>query len=229
MKSKLLIGAGALLMLVHTYLIFLSHRFNFIISLPTDVETGVIQRIFYMHVPLAWIAFLAFFIVLIGSIMYLWKRDFKWDRLSSASAEIGFLFISLMLITGCIWAKPVWGVWWVWDARLTMSLVLWFIYAAYLLIRAYITEDEQRARFSSIVGIIGFLDVPLVFLAVKLWKTQHTGLIIFEGGLVTDMVWTLIVGIAAYTILYVILLMKRVAIKNSQNDVNIIKNMVSGG
>ena len=214
MKSKILLGAGALLMLLHLYMIF--------IFVPTDAETGVIQRIFYLHVPLAWIAFFAFFIVLISSIAYLWKRDMKWDRLSSASAEIGFVFISLMLITGCIWAKPVWGTWWVWDARLTMSLVLWFIYAAYFLIRAYVSEEGQRARFSSIVGIIGFL-------AVKLWKTQHTGLIIFEGGLVTEMVWTLIVGIAAFTVLYTLLLIKRVAIKNSEYDVNILKNMVSGG
>jgi len=220
MKSKILIGAGALLMLAHLYAIFF--------YVPTDAETGVIQRIFYLHVPLAWIAFFAFFIVLVGSIMFLWKRDLKWDRLSSASAEIGFLFITLMLISGCIWAKPVWGVWWVWDARLTMSLVLWFIYAAYLLIRAYVSEDGQRARFSAIVGIIGFLDVPLVFLAVKLWKTQHTGLIVFEGGLVSEMMWTLIVGIVAYTVLYAILLIKRVAIKNCQNEVNILKNMVSG-
>ena len=221
MKSKILLGAGALLMLAHLYTIFF--------YVPTDAETGIIQRIFYLHVPLAWNGFFAFFIVLVGSVMYLWKRDMKWDRLSSASAEIGFVFISLMLIIGCVWAKPVWGVWWVWDAKLTMSLVLWFIYAAYLLIRAYVTEDGQRARFCAVIGIIGFLDVPLLFLATRLWKTQHTGLIVFEGDLVPKMVLTLVAGIVAYTVLYVILLMKRIAIKDNQNDVNILKNIVNGG
>jgi heme exporter protein C len=217
----MLLIAGVLLMLAHLYMVF-----KFV---PTDKETGVIQRIFYLHVPLAWIAFFAFFIVLIGGIMYLWKRDLKWDRLASASAEIGFLFITLVLISGSIWAKPVWGVWWVWTARLTLSLVLWFIYAAYFIIRAYINEDGQRARFSAVVGIIGFLNVPLVFLAVKLWTTQHPGLIIFEGGMVPKMVWTLIVGIAAYTILYAILLIKRFAVKNSQNELSKLKSSITGG
>ena len=221
MKNKLFIGAGFLLMLVHLYTIFF--------YVPTEAETGIIQRIFYLHVPLAWIGFMAFFVVLVSSVMYLWKRDMKWDRIASASAEIGFLFIGLMLICGCIWAKPVWGVWWVWDAKLTMSLVLWFIYTAYLLIRAYVTEEGQRARFSAVIGIVGFLDVPMLFLATKLWKTQHTGLIVFEGGLVHKMVLTLVAGIVAYTVLYVLLLMKRVAVKNAQNDVNILKNTVSGG
>jgi len=222
MRNKImLLIAGVLLMLAHLYMVF-----KFV---PTDKETGVIQRIFYLHVPLAWIAFFAFFIVLIGGIMYLWKRDLKWDRLASASAEIGFLFITLVLISGSIWAKPVWGVWWVWTARLTLSLVLWFIYAAYFIIRAYINEDGQRARFSAVVGIIGFLNVPLVFLAVKLWTTQHPGLIIFEGGMVPKMVWTLIVGIAAYTVLYTLLLILRLISKNSQNELNILKSSITGG
>jgi len=220
-KKYFLIIFGTLLMLAHLYMVF--------IFVPTDAETGIIQRIFYIHVPLAWIAFFAFFITLIGSIMFLWKRDFKWDRLASASAEIGFLFITLMLISGCIWAKPVWGVWWVWTARLTMSLVLWFIYAAYFIIRAYISEPGQRARFAAVVGIIGFLNIPLVFAAVELWTTQHPGMIIFEGGLTTEMKLTLIVGLVAYTVLYALLLKDRFVLKNFKNELNQMKNLVTGG
>ena len=221
MKIKALLGVSALLMLATLYMIF--------IYVPTDVETGIIQRIFYLHVPLAWIAFLAFFIVLIGSILYLWKRDFKWDRLASSSAEIGLIFITLMLITGSIWAKPAWNAWWVWDARLTMSLILWFIYVAYFLVRSYVPEDGRRARFSAVVGIIGFLDVPLVFLAVRLWKTQHTGLIIFEGGLVPAMQLTLVIGIAAFTALYALLLMERISMKNNEDEIKKLKDSMTRG
>ncbi len=218
----ILIISSILLMLAHLYMVFL--------FVPTDAETGIIQRIFYIHVPLAWIAFFAFFITLIGSIMFLWKRDFKWDRIGSASAEIGFLFISLMLISGCIWAKPVWGVWWVWTARLTMSLVLWFIYAAYFIIRTYINEPGQRARFAAVVGIIGFLNVPLVFAAVNLWTTQHPGLIIFEeGGMAPEMIWTLIAGIVAYTVLYALLLKEGFFLKNRENELNQLKSQITGG
>jgi len=217
-KKHILIITSALLMLAHLYMIFL--------FVPTDKGEGIVQRIFYIHVPLAWIAFFAFFVTLIGSIMYLWKRDFKWDRLASASAEIGFLFISLMLINGCFWAKPIWGVWWVWDARLTMSLVLWFIYAAYLIIRAYIGEPGQRARFAAVVGIIGCLNVPLVFLAVSLWKTQHGGYKVFEGGISSGaMVWTLIISIVAYSALYSLLLKEGFFLKNRENELN----QITGG
>jgi heme exporter protein C len=215
MKTKILLAVSALLMVATLYMIF--------IHVPTDAETGIIQRIFYLHVPLAWIAFLAFFVVLIGSILYLWKRDFRWDRLASASAEIGVIFITLMLITGSIWAKPAWGAWWVWDARLTMSLILWFIYVAYFLVRSYVAEEGRKARFSAVVGIIGFLDVPLVFLAVRLWKTQHTGLIVFEGGLSPEMVWTLIIGIAAFTALYTLLLIERMSMKKDEDELKELK------
>ncbi len=220
-KKHILIIASALLMLVHLYMVF--------IFVPTDANQGIIQRIFYIHVPLAWIGFFAFFVTLIGGVMFLWKRDFKWDRLASASAEIGLIFISLMLLNGCIWAKPMWGVWWVWTARLTLSLVLWFIYAAYFIIRAYISEDGQRARFAAVVGIIGFLNVPLVFLAVQLWETQHQGYLIFEGGMVPEMTWTLMAGIVAYTVLYVLLLKDRLVLKNLENKLNQMKNFITGG
>jgi len=217
-KIKILLGASAALMLVALYMVF--------IFVPTDAETGVIQRIFYFHVPLAWIAFLAFFIVFGCSIMYLWKRDKKWDVLASSSAEVGLVFTTLFLLTGSIWAKPVWGVWWTWDSRLTSSLILWLIYLAYFIIRSYISEEGQRARFAAIVGIIGFIDVPIIALAITLWRTQHPGPVIFEGGLVTEMVWTLIISIAAFTSLYILLFNYRVLIKQDEDELNRLKALL---
>lgn len=220
MKGKTLFLISALLMLAALYMVF--------IFVPTDAETGVIQRIFYFHVPLAWIAFLAFFIVFGCSIMYLWKRDKKWDVLASSSAEVGLVFTTLFLLTGSIWAKPIWGVWWTWDSRLTSSLILWLIYIAYFIVRSYISEEGQRARFAAIVGIIGFIDVPVIALAITLWRTQHPGPVIFEGGLAPEMVWTLLFSIAAFTALYFLLFSYRVLIKQDEDELNRLKALLRG-
>ncbi len=218
MKIKALLGVSILLMLVALYMVF--------IYVPTDVETGIIQRIFYFHVPLAWIAFLAFLVVFIASILYLWKRNNKWDFVASSSAEVGLVFTTLVLITGSIWAKPMWGVWWTWDSRLTSSLVLWLIYLAYFIVRSYVSEDQRRARFAAVVGIIGFIDVPIVALAITLWRTQHPGPIIFEGGLSSEMVATLMVSIAAFTALYFLLLAYRVLMKQDEDELKKLKTSI---
>ena len=130
---------------------------------PTEAISGHVQRIMYIHVPMAWLAFLAFFVVFCGSIMYLWKREDKWDDLASSAAELGIIFTTLVLITGPIWAKPTWGVWWTWDPRLTSTLVLWLIYVGYLMLRAYSANRSQGMRFSAVLGIVGFIDVPIVY------------------------------------------------------------------
>ena len=145
-----LMGLGFALMVAALYLIF--------IYVPTDKHTGIVQLIFYFHVPLAWISFLAFAVVFVCSICYLRRRTAKWDAMAHASAEVGIIFTTLVLITGPIWAKPVWGIWWTWDARLTTTLVLWLIYIAYLLVRRYAVTREQGARFAAVVGIVGFVD-----------------------------------------------------------------------
>lgn len=218
MKVKALILVSVLLMLSALYMVF--------IFVPSDAETGIVQRIFYFHVPLAWIAFLAFFIVFSSSIMYLWKRDNKWDVLASSSAEVGLVFTTLFLLTGSIWAKPIWGVWWTWDSRLTSSLILWLIYLAYFIIRSYISEKQQRARFAAIVGIIGFIDVPVIALAITLWRTQHPGPVIFEGGLVPEMVWTLLISITAFTSLFILLFSYRVLVKQDEDKLGRLKALL---
>ena len=217
LRHYVLVGLGFTLMVAALYMVF--------IYVPTDKNTGAVQRIFYFHVPLAWIGFLAFFVVFVCSILYLMKRAMKWDTIASASAEVGVVFTSLVLITGSVWAKAAWGIWWTWDARLTATLVLWFTYVAYLLVRHYTTEDSQRARLSAVLGIVGFIDVPIVALAVMLWRTQHPGAIIFEGGLVPSMLFTLLVCIVAFTVLYFVLVIQSTRLKNMEADVRNIKNI----
>ena len=129
------------------------------------------------------------------------------------------------MVTGPIWAKPVWGIWWTWDARLTTSLVLWLIYIAYLLVRSFATEPERGARFSAVIGIIGFIDVPIVFLTVNLWRTQHPTPIIFEGGLTSSMFSTLLLCIAAFTVLYVLLTIQSANLKSMETDVKRLQSM----
>jgi len=217
MKRKILLGVSALKMVASLYLVFL--------YVPTEEAMGIVQRIFYFHVPVAWVAFLAFFIVFLGSILYLWKKDSKWDVIASSSAEVGVVFATLLLITGSIWAKPIWGVWWTWEPRLTTALVLWLIYIAYLIVRSFATEESRGARFAAVVGIVGFIDVPIVALAITLWRTQHPGPVIFQGGLTPPMLLTLLICISAFTTLYLLLLMQRISMKNDEIEIRRLKEL----
>jgi len=216
-REIILWGLGLALMIAALYSVFM--------YVPTEKHSGIIQRIFYFHVPLAWVAFLAFFITFVFSIRYLWKRAAKWDILAHASAEVGVIFTTLVLITGPIWAKPVWGVWWTWDARLTTSLVLWLTYLAYLLVRSYATDPARGARLSAVIGIAGFINVPIVFLTVNLWRTQHPTTIIFESGLTPPMLMTLLVCIAAFTVLYVLLTVQSANVKSAEAAVRYLKSI----
>ena len=216
--NRWLLGLSLVLMIAALYLIFL--------YVPTEETMGVVQRIFYFHVPLAWVSFLAFFVVFLGSILYLWKRNSKWDILASSSAEVGAVFTTLFLITGSIWAKPIWGAWWTWSPRLTTAMILWLIYLAYLLVRAYASDDQRGARFAAIVGIIGFIDVPIVALAITLWRTQHPGPVVFTNGLAPPMLLTLLVSLAAFTALYLILVTQVAGLKKDRDEVMRLKELL---
>jgi len=216
LKNNTLLGLGFALMMISLYLIF--------IYVPTEKGMGIIQRIFYFHVPLAWVAFLAFFVVFITSILYLWKRDTKWDTLAHASAEIGVVFTTLVLITGPIWARPEWGSWWTWDARLTSSLILWLTYIAYLLVRSFAEEEEKGARFAAVIGIVGFINVPIVYLSVNLWRTQHPPELVSD--LEGSMLLTLLVSITTFTILYCLLIMRNVSLKNGVAEVKRLRGLL---
>ncbi len=219
LRNGILWGLGFALMVAALCMVF--------VYVPTEKNSGIVQRIFYFHVPVAWVSFLAFFITFIASILYLWKRNVKWDAIASASAEIGVIFTTLVLITGPIWAKPAWGIWWTWDARLTTSLVLWLIYIGYLLVHSLATDSARGARYSAVIGIVGFIDVPIVFFTVNLWRTQHPTTIIFEGGLTTSMLITLLVCLAAFTLLYILLVIQSASLKALETDVKHLKNIQS--
>ena len=149
---------------------------------PTERTMGLIQRIFYFHAPSAWTGFIAFFISLVGSIAYLRTRAPKWDWLAVSSAELGIPFITVMLVTGPIWAKPVWGIWWTWDWRLTSTFVLWLLYIAYLLLRTLVDEPERRAVISAVFNIFAAVDIPLVYFSIWFFRTQHPQPVIGDGG-----------------------------------------------
>jgi heme exporter protein C len=184
---------------------------------------GIVQRIFYLMVPMGWLTLLAFLVIFISSILYLTKRESKWDILAYSSAEIGLVSTSLALIVGSIWAKHplAWGEWWIWgEPRLTATLVLWFIYIAYFVVRSFTTDESRGARFAAVIGIIGFVDIPIIALATTLWKGVHPPPLIFEGGLEDPkMLLTLLVSIAAFTAFYFVLLRQRVLMKYDESEI----------
>lgn len=144
-----------------------------ILTSPAEGDMGHLQKIMYVHVPAAWMTFLSFFVVLIFSLRYLWKRRESDDLLAASAAEVGAVFNGLTLMLGMIWGRPAWGVWWAWDARLTSTLVLFLIFVGYLALRGFVDDPQQRARWSAAVGIIGAINVPLVYMSVTWWRTLH--------------------------------------------------------
>jgi heme exporter protein C len=144
-----------------------------VLTSPPDRDMGHLQKIMYVHVPAAWNAFLAFVVVLFGSVMYLWKREEKWDLLAASAAEVAAVLTALTIALGSIWGRPTWGVWWTWDPRLTSTAILFVIIVGYLALRSFVDEPERRARWSAVVGILGALNVPIVYMSVRWWRTLH--------------------------------------------------------
>jgi len=144
-----------------------------ILTSPADADMGHLQKIMYVHVPAAWMTFLSFFVVLVFSVRYLWRRQENDDLIAASAAEVGATFNGLTLMLGMIWGRPAWGVWWVWDARLTSTLVLFLIFVGYLALRAFTDDAQQKARWSAAVGAIGALNVPIVYMSVRWWRTLH--------------------------------------------------------
>jgi heme exporter protein C len=144
-----------------------------LIIAPPAADQGEVQRIMYLHLPSILTAYLSYFLVFIGSAMYLWKREPRDDLLAHAAAELGVLFTALTLLTGSIWGRPTWGVWWTWDARLTLTAVLLMIYCGYLMLRSLIEDQSRAAVAAAVLGIIGFLDIPLIHMSVYWWRTLH--------------------------------------------------------
>jgi len=184
-----------------------------LVGAPTEAEQGMVQRIFYFHVPCAMVTFASFGLVAIAGALYLWLGSQIWDDLGYAAVEVGMVFCTLVLITGSIWAKPIWGAWWTWDSRLTTTFILWLIYGGYLLLRAFGGDTPQVARFAAVVGIIGALDVPIIVVSVRLWRTIHPAVLLTrqgEHGLQDPrMVAALLIAMLAFTTLFIWLLSMR--------------------
>jgi heme exporter protein C len=202
------------LMIVALALVFL--------YVPNERVQGPAQRIFYFHLPAAWNTFLGFFIVAGASAAFLWQRDRFSDLLAQAAAEIGMLFCTLVIITGSIWARPIWGVWWTWDPRLTMVAILWMIYAAYILLRLLAGDNELIARYAAVLGIVGVLDIPLLYIAVKLWRGIHPKV----EQMVPEMMWTLLVCTGAFLCLFVWLIWLRLRSLTLHDEVATLRRQV---
>lgn len=214
--TNTLLAVSAGLMALCLYMIFL--------WVPTELNLGVSQRIFYFHVPLGMIGIVAIIIVAFASIMHLSTRNEKWDSLAYATAELGLVFATLIIVTGTIWAKPVWGVWWTWDAKLTTTLVLWFIFVGYLMLRAYGPSGSQGARYGSVVALMGAIDAPIIYYATEIWRTTHPDLNIGPladpGSLDSRMAITLQLSLVAFIFMFVCLLITRYALRRSEDKVD---------
>jgi heme exporter protein C len=176
------------------------------LSAPTDALQGPVQRIFYLHVSSAIAAYGCFAVVLIGGIAYLWKESVAADRLARAAALVGLVFTTVTLVMGMIWAKPIWGTYWTWDARLTSTLVLWIIYAGYLMVRRLADPGRQAARFAAVVGIFGFIDVPVVHFSVTWWRTVHPGPVVINDALPAAMLIAFFVTMACTLVLAAVMI-----------------------
>ena len=204
---------SAVIFLISLYLIF--------IWVPTEINQGIAQRIFYFHVPIGWLGMISIIIVAISSFIHLITKNEKWDNLAYSSAELGIIFASLILVTGSIWAKPIWGVWWTWEPRLTTTLILWLIYVAYLMVRSYAPNRSQGSLYAAAIGIIGFIDVPIVYYSVQWWRSIHPSAVVGpfaeSGALEPIMTKILLVSLVAFAALFLLLLNQRVSVKKQED------------
>lgn len=209
-----------------TLVLMVAALFMVFVYVPTEAVQGIVQRIFYFHVPCAWVAFAAFALVAISGIFYLWLGQQVWDDLGYAAAESGMVFCTLVLVTGSIWARPIWGAWWTWDSRLTTTLILWLLYCGYLMLRAMADDTPQVARFAAVVGIVAAADVPVIIVSVRLWRTIHPAVLVTRQGThgLEDprMVATLLVSMAAFTALFAWLLMLRFATLRTRTRLSLL-------
>ena len=223
MKTVLFV-ASCTLMLVTVYLVFM--------WAPTEQNLGVSQRIFYVHVPLGWIGMVSIFVVGIASVIHLLTRKNLWDAIAYSAAELGVIFATLILITGAIWAKPVWGVWWSWDPKLTTTLILWFVYVGYLMVRAFSAPGSQGRRYAAVVAMLGAIDAPIIYLASIWWRTAHPNLNIgplAESGSDLDgkMYITFFVSLITFTIFYVYVMLERIQMRKCEHDLDEVHQYVS--
>jgi heme exporter protein C len=184
MREKTLIAfcvVAAILLAYNLYVMLL--------VLPDEVSQGPIFRIIFFHVPSAWTAFLGFLAAAVASVLYLVRKDLRYDAFAVAVTEVGLAFAAVTLVTGMIWARIIWGIWWTWDPRLTSMLVCWLLYAGYLMLRHAVEEPTQRARIAAVFSIFASVDVPIVFFSIRWWRTQHPQPVVWGGGSMDPAYW----------------------------------------
>ncbi len=202
------------------------------VNLQTAVERFT-QRVMYFHVGSAWVGFFAFFVTFAAGIGYLWKRTFFWDNLAHASVEIGLTFMTMVLVTGSIWAKPTWNTWWTWSPRLTISAIGWLMYIGYLMLRSAIDNPPRRARFAAVYGIVAFMSVPINFMAIRWWRDIHPAVVASganegTGGfnMSPNMTTALMFCIAAFTVFYFTLLYHRMRLGQTEHEVETLRQEI---
>ncbi len=209
-------ASSALLMAAALALVFL--------VAPTEAVMGDMQRVFYFHVPSAWVGYLALLIAFVASVLLLARREHRWDQVAQCSVEIGLVFMTQGIVTGSVWAKATWGVWWTWEPRLTTSAVLWVIYASYLTLRRAMDDPSRRARVAAVYSILGFVSVPINFMAIRWWRTVHP--LVFEGSganLSPVMLAVLIFCVVTFTVFYFALLTFRLRLQQMIEQVQQLK------
>ena len=217
------VGAGKALFLSMMAALWVANLYMIFMWTPTDRVMGVVQRIFYIHVPPLWMGFVAFLMVFMASAVYLVKGSAKWDHRAHAAAEAGVVFLTIGTIGGMIWAKPAWGTWWTWDPRLTATFILWMTYMGYLMVRANAPSRRQGARWAAVVGIVGFVNVPIVYMAATWWRTLHpgqvTGPLAAASALAPEMRVTLYFSVLVFALLFAYMVRQRIAQRESETAI----------
>jgi len=217
-KRKGILGAATLVFII-------AGLYWGLIKAPPDAYQGDSQRIMYLHIPSILTAYLSFFLVFVGSCLYLWKREKRDDNLAHAAAEIGVLFTALTIVEGSIWGRPTWGVWWTWDARLTLTAILLLIFIGYLMLRALVEDESRAASSAAILGIIGFLDIPLIHMSVYWWRTLHQPPSILRPDKVPwenihpELLTALAINFVAFVLLYFYMLSHRLRLGEMHEEI----------
>ena len=210
-----------------TVVMMLADLYFIFMVAPTDSVLGHVQRVFYFHVPVAIMSFAAFFVVFVGSLGYLIRRTPRWDAIAHASAEVGVVFVTLALLTGIIWARPGWNTWWTWEPRLTTTMILWLIYVAYLMVRSYAPTQSKGAIYGAVVGIIGFIDVPIVYYSVVWWRSIHPSPVVgpfaqadaLEGTMALILLFSLI----TFLFFFAYMVAERIGLQNTEEALRQIR------
>ena len=211
---------GSRLLIVLTSVTFILALYGALVYAPPERTLGDLHRIFYFHVSSAWIGLLAFAVAFVSGVVYLARGERRSDQVAAVSVELGVLFSTMTLIVGSIWARSTWNTWWIWEPRLTSMLILWLIYVGYLLLRSMMPDSTRRARMSAVVSTVGFVDVPIVFLTIRWWRSLHP-VVLDRSGFHLDsrMLLALLISVAAFSLLYACLLVLRLRIEGLADDV----------